>query len=61
MTEYNIVGPGKDWRMVIDSDPKETGCGDCGLFVEAKTEKQAEEYFKNLIKILKKEELEESK
>lgn len=59
MIDYDFVEPNKEWRFIIHADVKKTGCGDCGLFVEAETEKQAEKYLKNLIEILKKEELEE--
>jgi len=51
--EYNFVSPEKIWKFNILADVDKTGYGDCGLFVEAKNEKEAEKYLKNLIKIIK--------
>ena len=42
------------WYYVLENCADETGIGDAGLYCEAKTEKEARKYLKNLIKIIKK-------
>lgn len=57
--KYDFVAPLNRWEFWIHAPTDKIGVGNCGLFVEAKNEKQAEEYLKNLIKIIKENDLEE--
>ncbi len=51
--KFDVVMPRSQWEMWITNYVKETGTGNVGLFVEAKSEKEAIKYFKTLIKIIK--------
>ena len=57
--KYDFVSPFMEWKFIINANVDKTGSGDCGLFVEAKTEKEAERYLKNLIEIIKESKLEQ--
>lgn len=58
--DFDLIAPNKNnWELNINNFPEKTGSGDCGLFVEAENEKEAKEYFKNLIEIIKKGNFEE--
>ena len=56
--ELSIVEPAKEWKLNIEGNAEKTGCGDCGLFVEAENEKEAIKSFRNLINIIQNKEIE---
>ncbi len=50
--KFDLVMPFDKWEMWLTNYVKETGIGNVGLFVEAKTEKEARKLLKVLIKII---------
>lgn len=51
---FDLVMPLNQWEMWITNYVKETGFDNCGLFCQAKSEKEARKIFKSLIKIIQK-------
>lgn len=58
--EYDCVNPYPQWEFWIKASVDKIGTGNCGIFINAKNEKEARKYFKELVKIIKNEELVES-
>lgn len=45
LIECDLINPNKEWRLNVNGNADKTGIGDCGLFVEAKNEKEAKDFF----------------
>ena len=58
IAKFDVVMPFDKWELWITTHVKETGTGNAGLFVEAKTEKEARKLFDNLIRVIKESEVE---
>ncbi len=52
--EFNLelIEPNNQWEMWLQNHIEETGVDNCGLFCNAKSEKEAKKIFKALIKII---------
>ncbi len=59
--KFDLIMPYDKWEMWITNYVKETGTGNAGLFVEAKTEKEAKKKLKALIKIIQEKGIEFNK
>ena len=53
IAEFDVVCPSNEWNLTLNGFVKETGVGNCGLFVEAENEKEARKLFESLIKVIK--------
>lgn len=49
----DLIEPTHQWEMWLKDCVKETGYENCGLFCNAKTEKEAIKIFDNIIKLIR--------
>ena len=51
--EFDLIEPSEQWEMWLTNRIEETGVSNCGLFVEAKNEREAKKKFKALLKVIR--------